>query len=166
MSITTHPNQRIVVIERELPKKTKEEQRPYMVAYIDNIAAAGKNLNGVAFKLYCYLLSNESYFNLVFSPKDFTNNYGGSIKSAQGAFTELEEKGYIVLEKGNRFHFYETPQKSIKKAAVKKASPEPIEAADLEINSGEVVGMAEMFKDCKQLDSIPSAKKDWIKELM
>lgn len=161
MNITTHPNQRVLVIERELPKKTKEEQRPYMVAYIDNIAAAGKELNGVAFKLYCYFLSNENNFNLVFSPKDFTNNYGGSIKSAQAAFTELVEKGYIVLEKGNRFRFYEKP----------KAGSKPIKAADLELDTSSVktTDVSRMFENCTTLQTLPelsSAKKDWIKELM
>ena len=109
MTFTTHPNQRTIIINREIPKKTKEDKRPYMIAYLNNLAAAGKDLNGVAFKLYCYFLGNEDRYNLAFSPKDFTNNYGGSVRAAQIAFKELEDKGYIWLDKGNTFHFNELP---------------------------------------------------------
>lgn len=126
MKITTHPNQRTIIIQRDIPKKTKATQRPYTVIYADNLAAAGRTLNGLAFKLYCYLISNEHCFNLAFSPQDFINNFGGSIRRAQDAFKELEEAGYIVKAHGNTFKFYEIP-----------CSQEPNEAASVEVISSD-----------------------------
>lgn len=108
--ITTYPNQRMIGINREMPQKTKGSQRPYIVAYWDNVAAASKKLNGVAFKLYCYCLGNSDKYNLVFSPRDFTNQFGGSIKSAQTAFNELKENGYLKDLGHNHYEFYEVPQ--------------------------------------------------------
>ena len=118
--MTTHPNQKVITIKRNIPKNTKGTQRQYVVAYIDAIEAAGKNLNGVAFKLFCYLLSNEHNYQSAFSPKDFTDKYGGSIKSAQSAFKELQDKGYIRMLKGNLYEFYEEPTTSAAAAMVEE----------------------------------------------
>ena len=155
MAIKTHPNQRTIIINRDLPKKTKENQRPYVAAYIDNIAAASKDLNGVAFKLYCYLLSNENYFSLSFSPQDFVNNFGGTIKSAQTAFQELEQKGYIICREKNTFIFNEVSNKELETAEV--------EIADAQQRKVTVVLPSESANGV--ITSTP-AKRNWKEELM
>lgn len=111
MDITSYPNQKTFTISRDVPKATKENKRPYMVAYIDNIAKASKNLrNTNAFKLYVYLLSNQNHFTFAFSPKAFAENWGLDLRTAQNTVKILIEKGYLVKDRGNHYVFSETPR--------------------------------------------------------
>lgn len=163
MAIKTHPNQRTIIINRDLPKKTKENQRPYIAAYIDNIAAASKNLNGVAFKLYCYLLSNENYFSLAFSPQDFVNNFGGTVKSAQTAFAELEQKGYIICREKNTFVFCEVSNKQ-PEAAIQ---PEIVEQSEnVAATSNSRVSVILPSESANEIVTCTPVKRNWKEELM
>lgn len=66
---------------------------------------ARKLLNGAAYKLY-----NILYFEctgiIPFSPQYIQDNYGLSKSSTHRAFTELQEKGYIVHAEENHYIFY------------------------------------------------------------
>ena len=66
---------------------------------------ARKLLNGAAYKLY-----NILYFECAgivpFSPQYIQDNYGLSKSSTHRAFTELQEKGYIVHAEENHYIFY------------------------------------------------------------
>ena len=111
MSIESFPNQKMVQIHRDMPKQTKENKRPYVIAYTDVISEAAKNLGTkhTAFKLYLYFLCNrEDYFSAL-SPQDFANQYGVSLKAAKDAVNELIAAGYLVHREKKTYDFYETP---------------------------------------------------------
>ena len=112
--MTTYPNQKTITINREMPKQTKGNKRPYMIAYNDNIEKAMQNINKVSsFKLYIYLLSNNNFYNFALSTKDVSERCGISLDSAQDAVKDLIEKGYLVLIEKKHYDFYETPKVSI-----------------------------------------------------
>ena len=49
----TSPHQRIITVKRDMPKQSKENKRPYMIAYTDVIEEAARNLSTVGeFKVY------------------------------------------------------------------------------------------------------------------
>lgn len=103
----SYANQKIITINRELPKQGTKE--PYLCIYADRLSMAAENLNNTAFKLYIYLITNANNFKLEFSPQHISNNYGISLSSARRAITELIEKGYVVETSSGRFEFYEMP---------------------------------------------------------
>lgn len=61
----------------------------------NDILAAAKNLNGVAFKIYMYLISNQDDYVGGLSRTDATTKLGISSKSYDNGLAELEEKGYF-----------------------------------------------------------------------
>ena len=72
--MTTSPNQRIFTVKRDMPKQSKENKRPYMIAYTDAIEEAGRNLSTVgAFKVYMYCISNQDNYRFGCSPQDIAD---------------------------------------------------------------------------------------------
>ena len=68
------------------------------------IKDAANNLNGAAFKLFIYFSSLMSE-EIIFSPSNYAQEFGGGITSARRAFGELIEAGYLVEQEDNRFIF-------------------------------------------------------------
>ena len=62
----------------------------------NDILDAAKDLNGVAFKVYMYLLSNQEGYVGGLSRADITARLGISSKSYDNAITELENKRYFI----------------------------------------------------------------------
>ena len=60
-----------------------------------DLLEAAKNLNGIAFKIYVYLLSNQEGYVGGLSRTDITSKLGISSKSYDNGIKELEEKGYF-----------------------------------------------------------------------
>lgn len=102
-------NQRMIAINRETPKKSSNKK--YLCCYIENIERAMKDLSKTAFQCYIYLLCNKNGFELEYSPAHISLTTGMCIESARKAFSELNQKGYLVECKGcNKFYnFYEKP---------------------------------------------------------
>lgn len=109
----TSPNQRIVSIFRDTPKK--ESNRPFAYIYTNNIQEASRNLKGeTAFKLWMYFASNKDNYTFAWSPKAFAETYGCSEKSAREAFNQLVSLSYLTTgNHKNDFFFHETPPVSI-----------------------------------------------------
>lgn len=105
----TSPNQRVVSIKRNVPKK--ETNKAFAYIYIDAIQDASKSLKGeTAFKLWMYFASNKDNYTFAFSPKAFSEAYDCSEKSAREAFTQLVEERYLISgNRKNEFVFYEKP---------------------------------------------------------
>ena len=102
-----YANQRNFTVNREIP--TKNTREAYLTIYCRNLIAAARDLNGNAFKLYCYIASNRNGYSFDFSPQDFINQYCVSINSARSSVQELITKGYLVETKHNFYQFYEVP---------------------------------------------------------
>lgn len=98
----TSPNQKIITVQKEAVNKDK----PYIVASIENIENASKELKShIAFKLFIYFTGNQNNYRFGFSPRDFAERYGVSEQSARNGLKELIEAGYVVQDSGNRFIF-------------------------------------------------------------
>ena len=108
--MTTSPNQRIFTIRRDMPKQSKDNKRPYMVAYTDIIEEAGRNLSTVgAFKVYLYMISNQDNYRFGCSPQDIADKYGISLKTAKDGIDKLIENGYLISTGKNTYEFHEKP---------------------------------------------------------
>ena len=107
--MTTSPNQRIITIRRDMPKQSKDNKRPYMVAYTDVIEEAARNLSTVGeFKVYLYMINNQDNYKFGCSPQNIADRYGLNIDTVKKAINKLIEKGYIVKTKGT-YEFHEKP---------------------------------------------------------
>ena len=107
--MVTSPHQRIITVKRDMPKQSKENKRPYMIAYTDVIEEAARNLSTVgAFKVYMYCISNQDNYNFGCSPQDIADRYGLNLDTAKKGINKLIEKGYIVKTKGT-YEFHEKP---------------------------------------------------------
>lgn len=113
-----YANQNLIEIKREIPDYRGKKQ--YLSAYTENIAMAARLLNGVPFKFYIYLLSNQNGYCLDYSPKHFSNIYGVSYDSAKKAIRPLVDAGYLVKKPNGGYEFHETPQE--KPASIKYIS--------------------------------------------
>lgn len=107
----SNPNQRKLTINRTMPQKGINE--PFLQVYTKNIQAASKNLNGIAFKIFVYLLCNANKYELWYSPATISEACGISVDGARNGFKELLEKGYIAQIGKNKYSFYETPHLQI-----------------------------------------------------
>lgn len=100
----------MIHIHRDMPKQTKENKKPYVVAYTDAIEAAAQNIHKPSsFKLYLYLLGNQDNYYSALSTQDFANRYGVSVKAAKDAVNDLIALGYLVLRGKKTYDFYEIP---------------------------------------------------------
>jgi predicted transcriptional regulator len=92
---------------KETVEKESGKKRPYMIAYVDTIEHAAKELKNGAFKVYIYLLTNQNDYYFGLSPQDIANRYGINIDTAREGIKQLIDKGYLVSSSGNEFTFYD-----------------------------------------------------------
>ena len=103
----TFPNQKQVKIIRETVEKSKENGRPYLIAYCDNLKEAMLSLTPAAFKVYVCLLFNADGFKLRFSPENIHKITGLCKDTIRKAMTQLEQKGYLKSIDWYRYVFTE-----------------------------------------------------------
>ena len=107
--MVTSPHQRIITVKRDMPKQSKDNKRPYMIAYTDAIEEAARNLSTVGeFKVYLYMISNQDNYKFGCSPQNIADRYGLNIDTVKKAINKLIEKGYIVKTNGT-YEFHEKP---------------------------------------------------------
>ena len=85
-----YPNQQTVRIDKKVPKTN------FAVYGKEEMGKACSELNGSAFKVWCYLLSNSDGVLWDISPAAAFNNWGIPRTTFHDGLTELKEKGYIV----------------------------------------------------------------------
>lgn len=100
------PNQKIVKVKKEVCDK----QHLYTMCNLDAMQAAMKDLSGDAFKLWCYLSSNQNGYTFELSQKAVSEKTGMSKASYYRQVKEITDKGYLVLDCGNSYIFSEKPQ--------------------------------------------------------
>ena len=71
---------------------------------IEDRLAAAACLSGAGFKLYCYLES-FTWGATSYSRKDFVDKINISLKTANTAFEELIEKGYLTSYSATTYRF-------------------------------------------------------------
>ena len=116
---STVPNQIVITIHREMPKKD------FIQIKKENFAKAYKDLNATATILYLYLVGNADGYNLDFSPQAVNNAIGMPLSTARDQRRLLIEKGYLVprAEGSNRYDFYETPHRPVEEKVERRTTP-------------------------------------------
>lgn len=102
----TVPNQKVVTVQKEKCDK----QHLYTMYNLDAMQEAMLNLDGFAFKLWCYLGKNQDKHEFALSKVDALNWGMGSKSSYDRAVKELIEKKYLVETSPNHYTFHEMPQ--------------------------------------------------------
>lgn len=103
-----YANQKSFTIERNpVSKNTKEV---YLCIYGKSLEEAMIDLNGVAFKVYIFLMMNADGYQFDFSPQYLQDKYKFNRSSIYAALKELEEKSYIKKIGDNKYIAYETAQ--------------------------------------------------------
>ena len=76
---------------------------------IQSMNHAMKDLNGNAYKMWCYLAQNQNKYSFWLSPVDVCNVTKMSESTYHRAFKELVDKLYLSrnTEKRNQYDFYE-----------------------------------------------------------
>ena len=95
----TMPNQKTVIITKDSYKSD------FLQIGIAEWQEASKILTPAAFKLYLYLASNANGFKLAPSQVAVEIALSISKSSYHRAVKELEEKGYLQLDRGNTYFF-------------------------------------------------------------
>lgn len=107
--MANYANQKTIKINRTTPKVGDGNR--FLQIYETSICEASKNLTPNGFKLYLYLATNKDGYNADYSPQAFANKYGVGIDSARRITQNLIDNGYLIHLGGNKYEFYETPQK-------------------------------------------------------
>ena len=105
----SYPNQKRVVVYREIVKDVKDNGRPYLIAYQDNLLRAMNDLTPAVFKLYVFMLFNKDKYPLRFSPEYISKMTGICKDTVRKGMTQLEEKGYLEYVDNCKYNFKETP---------------------------------------------------------
>ena len=86
------PNQKRIYIERASDTVRKD----FLKVSNQSLHLAMYNLKPSAFLLWIYFTDNANGYSLDLYPVDFCNKTGLSDSTYRRAFTELEEKGYLL----------------------------------------------------------------------
>ena len=113
MNNAFYPNQRQIVINREVVQRGSAGNRVFLVAYQDNIINAMETLSHTAFKVYLCLLFNKDQYSVEYSPEHISRIAGMTATTARKAFKELEENYFLVRVDDKHFLFYEYPKKTL-----------------------------------------------------
>lgn len=100
-----YANQKTFIIKRNPVNKNTEEI--YLCIYEKSLEKAMIELNGVAFKIYIYLMMNANNYQFDFSPQYLQDKYNFNRSSIYAALKELEEKRYIKKVENNKYIAYE-----------------------------------------------------------
>lgn len=101
-----YPNQKIITVHKAPANGTNY----YGIMNKQVAQKAGRELSHNELRVYLCLTLNQSHYQMALSTSYIAQNYGGSIDGLQKAIKGLIQKGYLVKEKGNYYHFYDDPQ--------------------------------------------------------
>lgn len=106
MTYNTNPNQRIIII-------SKDVEKPYGVISrkAEQIAVHQLDDNTASYMLFIHLALNQDTHQFAFSPAALQEELGISKDRCRTAFNKLVEKGYLkpIREDSNKYVFYQIP---------------------------------------------------------
>ncbi len=111
----TYPNQKTVIIHKEPLNKN------FLSINLDVLREACQRLTAYELKLYLYLASNMDGYNLALSQVAVTNAVNLPRSTYYDQVKNLVNKGYLVDRGGNKYDFYEIPQRDLKSSIVRDA---------------------------------------------
>ena len=108
--VAKYPNQ-ISIFRKEL---ASDAEHPYTKINNQALDLALRNLDGFKFKLWMYLYRyTQRDKEWDYSPQSVINMAGGSRKSWDTAFNELQNAGYLKPMGNKQFQFYEIPENEL-----------------------------------------------------
>ena len=105
----TFPNQKNIIIHKEYPKSD------FMQISNNHWMEFNKKYGPYALQVYLYLAKNADKYSLALSQQAAENEAGITKTTFHKYIDLLIDKGYLVWQKGNIYHFYETPHKQEQK---------------------------------------------------
>ena len=113
----TAPNQKVIRINRDMPKK---DEGNFLLIKKTNLYNAYRDLNATALILYIYFAGNKDGYSFALSPKAINEEVGMPVSTCNDQVKVLISKGYLVpLHEGsNVYNFYEIPKGKEKRGAV------------------------------------------------
>ena len=102
-NIKTVPNQKVIKVNKEPCNKSNY----YAAINLEAMEAAAVALDAACFKLWIYFAKNQNNYEFALSSKAVNDTFGMKKDQYDRAIKVLEEKGYLVKEKGNHYSFRE-----------------------------------------------------------
>lgn len=136
------PNQKAITIKKE---KT-DKDNIYTMININAMETAALDLSAGAFKLWIYFAKNQNNYNFGLSSKAIENEFGVKIKQYNNAIKELQEKGYLVKEKGYNYNFYEKAVKPKSNNEVMPKSNNELLPKDTRNNTNNTINITQQNK--------------------
>lgn len=121
MPSITYPNQKMVTVHKA------DLGTSFLGVNNEVWMAACRDLGYPAMVLYLYLSANANNYQFALSPAAIQNALGMPRTTYRDQIQNLSNKGYLVERGGNRFDFYETPQKQ----SIQIINHEPVTATAL-----------------------------------
>lgn len=109
----SYPNQYLVTIQ----KVPRDNGETFAYMSTDALQNAMNNLKECSLRLWLYLAKNQTHHKFWLSPKE-CEKWGITESSYKRAKKDLEEKGYLRLDHGNKYIFIESPQLEINSAQI------------------------------------------------
>ena len=152
--MTKYPNQRTVEIN-----KPESFTKNFAIYGKDEMATACKVLNGSAFKVWCYLLSNKKQESWNISPAHAQEVWGISRSSFSDGLNELIKKGYYDPKEQIIYHSTTKDINEIRKQKRKQTNVEIREDEDTRFGSiGSEKEMSNNISDENIVDAEASTK--------
>lgn len=103
MAIKTVPNQKVIKVNKEICNKDNK----YAAINLEAMESAASELDAGAFKLWVYFAKNQNGYEFALSQKAVEECFGMKKKQYDNAVSQLIEKGFLVVSKGNYYIFNE-----------------------------------------------------------
>lgn len=112
----SHPNQKVVHINRDMPKK---DEANFLIIKKKNFYDTYKDISHTATMLYLYLAANKDGYKLSFTEAKVYKEMGMPTSTCSDQLKKLVGNGYLVPRDNTfgEYDFYERPKEDFKKFA-------------------------------------------------
>lgn len=109
----TNPNQKKITVK----KCSRDNGKTFAYMSTDALQKAMNNLKECSLKLWLYLAKNQTEYKIDLS-KEACEEWGITESSYKRAKKDLEKKGYLRFDHGNKYIFVESPELEINSAQI------------------------------------------------
>lgn len=157
-----YPNQKIVTVHKE----PADRFHPYGILNKGAMYSAARELTHNELRLFLYLSTNQPEYCMALSTSDVAAKMGSTEDGIRKAVNGLKNKGYIVLNQGRCFDFYEVAQTendlSVKETSVimQDLSPVKVPQTNTKDSVYKAKRKGEIIKENTKENIIDYKKKD------
>lgn len=152
MTYNTNPNQRIIIISKDL-----EEPYGIISRKAEQIAVHQLDDNTASYMLFIHFALNQDTHQFAFSPAVLQEELGISKDRCRTAFNKLVEKGYLkpIGENSNKYMFYQIPPEYADINTYTCIQPIPV-SKDIPIDTDRVSLPTQIGYPCEAVEGIPA----------